>query len=274
MAERKYVDPDKPMGELILGRWRMKAAEECATVSLHTHNFCEFTLVTAGRGMHLVNGAQQIMECGQLCFVRDRDVHTHRMFQGEEFAIYNQGIPAHALEEIARFYHFDLDKLYVPPLPPLVQMQPDAYARLNNLLGRLQETPHGEARAFLFRMCVGEVLWAFRAEEEHALPEWLAVLTKQMEQPDNFIAGLPRLIELSGYSQAYVNRCFQKYLQKTPTQYVNGLRLEYAVGLMAYQGMHTLDACMQSGFGNYGYFYRIFRQRYGVAPAQMRAHGK
>ncbi len=101
------------------------------------------------------------------------------------------------------------------------------------------------------------------------LPPWLASLIRQMEEPDNFIAGLPRLITLANLSQEHLNRSFQRFLHMSPTEFINLRRMEYAASLLLEERLQIIDICQECGFSNLSYFYHIFRKQYGCSPRQF-----
>ena len=68
MVRQIYLDPHKSLEQLVLNRTDFRLS----SFGLHTHNYCEFSLVVAGRGIHLVNGAAQILQQGECVTQRSR----------------------------------------------------------------------------------------------------------------------------------------------------------------------------------------------------------
>ena len=105
-------------------------------------------------------------------------------------------------------------------------------------------------------------------------PQWFSSLLLEMSKPENFKNGLTRMKEISNYSQEYLSRCFKSYLNVTPTEYINDLRLEYAAKLLTEKDSNILDICFESGFNSEGHFYYLFRKRYHITPAKYRSRYK
>lgn len=105
-------------------------------------------------------------------------------------------------------------------------------------------------------------------------PQWFSSLLLEMSKPENFKNGLARIKEISNYSQEYLSRCFKSYLNVTPTEYINNLRLEYAAKLLTENDSNILDICFESGFNSEGHFYYLFRKRYHITPAKYRSRYK
>lgn len=66
---------------------------------------------------------------------------------------------------------------------------------------------------------------------------------------------------------------FQKYYQKTPTEYITQLRLEYARSLICC-GAPIEQAAEQSGFNDPKYFARVVKKHLLCTPRELRSYGK
>lgn len=62
----------------------------------------------------------------------------------------------------------------------------------------------------------------------------------------------------------------KKHLQKTPSQVVNDIRLDYAALQLQNTGRKIVKICEDSGFDNLNHFYHLFKQRYNTSPNQFR----
>ena len=101
-------------------------------------------------------------------------------------------------------------------------------------------------------------------------PEWLHWLSLEMLKKENFVEGLPALYRLSGKSIEHLSRACRKYLQKSPTQLINDIRLEYVVNQLQNTDEKVIAICEDAGFDSLSHFYHIFKQAYGMSPAQFR----
>lgn len=75
---------------------------------------------------------------------------------------------------------------------------------------------------------------------------------------------------MSGKSLAYLCRAFQAELGKTPTEFVNSLRLNYAANMLAQSDSDVLTISMDAGFGNLSHFHHLFKAQYGQTPRTYR----
>lgn len=99
-------------------------------------------------------------------------------------------------------------------------------------------------------------------------PHWMFLLMNQMNKPENFIQGLPLMKTLAHISQEHLTRAFRKYLNVTPTQYINDLRLTYAAGLLTKSSHDITEICFLCGFNNLSHFYHQFKKKFGCSPKQ------
>ena len=244
------------------------------TYPLHTHAFHEYFLVTGGRALHVVNDAIQIVARGSLVFMRPHDVHCYKYYQSQDFTFYNVGLPRDITADIDRLYHGQLKEMDSRPLPRHVRLPEVETRRMEDDLNRLIEEEPGGGRdtryAFVLSCVAYFILTLPEYDGDSRLPEWLVALLDEMGKPENFIVGLPRLIELANYSQEYVNREFRRFLHTTPTRYINEQRLIYASKLLTGTELPIVEVAEQCGFQNLSYFYARFKEYYGYPPSRER----
>lgn len=237
----------------------------------HTHNFCECTIIFSGTVNHQINGTNQILLAHQLCFVRSDDTHALLQQNNEPVTLYNIGLPSLLLKEIADYYNYDISLLLTPKLPPVVTLDNTSYHALKNKLLMFHSTPYGTKHAVLFKSIISDFIFLLINEvssNDKTLPTWFVELLDSMSIPENFIIGIPRLLELSNYSQEYLNRCFRKYLNTTPTNYINDKRVNYAAKQMVNHNVSISKAGLSSGFLSLSHFYREFKRYYKCTPNQ------
>jgi len=103
------------------------------------------------------------------------------------------------------------------------------------------------------------------------MPNWLRGLCLEMMKSKNITEGLPALWRLANKSPEYLARVFQKHLRKTPTEFINELRLEYAARAIISTDAKIVDICAEAGFENLSHFYHLFVERYSMPPKRYRA---
>ena len=73
-----------------------------------------------------------------------------------------------------------------------------------------------------------------------------------------------------GVTPAHLIRSFRRYLDVTPKQYMNSLRVEMACDLLKYTGKSMEEIAEQSGFSEARQMRRVFRETVGVTPREYR----
>ena len=140
----------------------------------------------------------------------------------------------------------------------------------------LASYPGGKPFDFLMRGVLYDILIAalMQSNNDQAIPRWLREAYAHMAQEENFVAGLPRFVELTGKSQEHLTRAFRKYYGTTPTDYINLLRLQHAAWLLQTGEEKVIDILYACGFDSVSYFNRLFKARYGMTPSQYKEKKK
>ena len=77
----------------------------------------------------------------------------------------------------------------------------------------------------------------------------------------------------TGISATLFRKLFKKHYQKTPTEYITSLRLEYARNLIS-GGMAIKNAAYESGFNDPKYFARVVKKCLNCTPRDLKDYGR
>lgn len=117
----------------------------------------------------------------------------------------------------------------------------------------------------------GEIL---RNETDTVLPRnFLDAVAYINENFKNNTLGVEEVCNSTEISQSTFRSLFKTHYQKTPTDYITELRLEYARCLIA-EGMSVENAAYESGFNDPKYFARTVKKRLGCTPRDLKTYGK
>ncbi|MCD8193569.1 MAG: response regulator, partial [Tannerellaceae bacterium] len=106
-------------------------------------------------------------------------------------------------------------------------------------------------------------------EDEQFLQEIVTFIEQNME--DETLS--PNSIsDFMGISKASLYRRLKELTDKTPSEFVRSIRLEYASKLLITTKLTVIEIMFRSGFGNKSYFYREFGKQYGVSPKEYRVN--
>lgn len=248
------------------------------SIKLHTHDFYEFTLVTSGMAHSEVNGQQSVLQAGQLQLLRPGDVHFKKKLPGCHMI--SLGFSAEVFDALLIYLgeNFDKQILYRHLLPPIVILSDYDLVYFSHKIEALyQEFVRKEVVAdFELRIILLEfivrIIPHLLSVSISPMPEWFSVLLQQMREPVLFVEGLSALQRLSGKSQSSLCKAFNKYLNISPTQYLNQLRIEYAAQLLTATTKSVLTIAYECGYETVSYFHRCFHKVYQMSPLQYRKH--
>jgi AraC family cel operon transcriptional repressor len=243
----------------------------------HSHDYFEFFVVYRGTAVHRVNGALRPLGKGCAVLMRPEDEHCYSNLSSD-FAIINVLVPSQTMQALFDYLgpSFDADRLLSARFPPSVVASPAAFKSLVAELEKLvlsKRLLKSRADAY-FRVVLLKLLLTCAPLEPSAahadVPSWLRWVALEMMKPENFIEGLPAMRRLAGKSEEHVSRACRRFLHRTPTELVNELRLEHAAREILRTDRKIITICAESGFDSLSYFYRRFKQRYGLTPRDLR----
>lgn len=75
---------------------------------------------------------------------------------------------------------------------------------------------------------------------------------------------------LVGLTPSYFSKYFKNITESSFTQYLNGVRLEYALKDMIYNHDTVTNAALENGFANVKSFINLCKKVYGCTPNQYK----
>jgi len=244
----------------------------------HCHDYYEIFLVDQGDAEHKVNGINQSISTGFLCFIRPADIHYYDDFS-DNFRIINIIVPENIIKTLFDFLGegFEKARLLDASSPPSITLNYDDYNSLIHELEQLiiyKKIMKGKSdtayHITLFNIMTKHFPPKPLAKVSGMIPQWLRWLSLEMLKKENFTKGLPALYWLSGKSPEHLSRTCRKYLHKTPSKLVNDIRLEYAAKMLVSTDKPIIEICEDSGFDSLSYFYHRFKEHYDVSPIVLR----
>lgn len=87
---------------------------------------------------------------------------------------------------------------------------------------------------------------------------------------DNFRRdiSLDEIASIAHLSNAAFCRYFKKHTRKTFSEFVNDLRINYAIKLLQQNHLSVMQVCYESGYNNLSYFNRQFKSLMSISPLQ------
>jgi AraC family cel operon transcriptional repressor len=250
------------------------------STSSHTHEFCEILLIVSGKIKHLVNGEEQELEEGSLVFIRPSDAHSFNQVGNEQCELVSFAFQLELLMDFSIYMENDLFlwQFTAPVLPPtfkLSKTETENYAfqllHINSL--GVQEIQMARLK---IKSILAEMLTKFFLREQELAPDsgqppWFDNLCADMRSEENLKKGLKAMQSMAGCTPEHLCKVFKKYLNKSPTEFINELRVNHGARLLADTDDKIYSIATDLGFKSLSRFYHIFKKYYSVSPARYRA---
>lgn len=104
------------------------------------------------------------------------------------------------------------------------------------------------------------------------IPASFAAVLSEMNRLSNAAEGVEAFLRLSNFSHAQLCRLTRRYLDQTPSEYVNSVRMKYAWELITSGELDFETICETVGFRSFSHFCSLFRKTYDMTPAGARKH--
>lgn len=224
----------------------------------HLHMEAEFVVVTEGVLHVLTSSGETILGKGESLYLMPLDIHGYYTETASECTILI--FPTDLVPDFAVIYP-TLRPFFLagPLLETLKSLEPDKdYSLLR-------------ARAVLYPLCCA-ILDNCPYEEEIYI-EVPSVSRVEKYIWDNLSSplSLASVAASTGFNPSYLSRMFHQSKGVGFLEYINMLRCYQAIRLMYSSKTMTIsEIAYQVGFESIRTFNRVFHQRYGITPSQMK----
>lgn len=243
------------------------------TYRLHTHDFYEFFYIVRGKAIHEINGENQILAEGDFVLIRPADAHKYSFLDNFDFEMISVGFTRENFAAALHMLELEAAVFVASPMPPVISLHGYQLTDVYRSLCRIAELAAGEERRRYFKSILPCLLYRFLSHGEElrrsSVPKWMADVINEMGKRENYVEGLPKLLEAAHVSQEHITREFRRHLGVTPTEFINIKRLNLAARLLAEGEMEITGVCFACGFRNLSHFYHCFKKRYGCTPKQF-----
>ncbi len=242
------------------------------TFPLHNHDFYEIFYVLSGKAVHRINGFDEMLNAGTFEFLRPDDTHRYSFFNRYDMELISVGIEKDLAEEIAAFVNIPTSKMFEGAMPKKTFFMGTRETEITKLILAIGKKRAGSERRNYARSIIPMLLYELyesASDENRFIPEWLNSVILKMSERDNFIEGLPKMLEIANVTQEHLNREFKKHLRITPTEFINMKRVEYAVSLLNNGIYSVAEISGMCGFSTLSNFYLNFEKYNHIPPKKF-----
>lgn len=240
----------------------------------HFHDYYEIFLVEKGTGTHVTQQGSFEIVPGDLCFVRPEDIH---FFKSNKCEMFNILISDELWNQAAAFIGPSpvLRDLTGAETPIKINLHQEDFEFTRHMLETNILVPYNNkddynAQLKLVLIAMLKLFFTYPLQEKEQIPPWMDNLLKQMQNPARYAEGIEAMYRISGYTPEHLCRSFKRYLNTTPTAYLNALRIHEASRFLIYTDEEILEIASKCGFNSLSHFYHLFKTAYCMSPMQYR----
>ncbi len=240
------------------------------TTHLHTHEgFVEVFWVEQGRAIHELNGRDQMVQEGDVVFIRTDDLHRYRA-PSDDFAIMNLAFPTALLEDLEHRYFANRLSPWSGPEPRVIRPATHDWARINELADRLGHGGQSRLRLDHFLLEILEMIDG-PVPAAAPMPDWLVdAIESWRNSPAAMHDGVSGLAHLAGRSREHVSRVIKDCTGIRAVDLINTLRMEAAAGMLRMSDKPVARIAAEVGLANLSHFYEVFRTHFRTTPRRYR----
>ncbi len=256
----------------------------------HKHNYVEVIYMCKGSTTHIVNGEEIVLKQGELLFLNQNSVQEIYPAQKGDIAVNFIILPAffdRSLEMIGMednsirtfilgcmqgkddtvgYLHFKVSD--VLPVQNLVE----------NLIWSLINEQPGKRSINQITMGLLILLLMNHTDKvdvgKNNFDQELILLVYRYIEDHYKDGELGNLAQMMGYDIYWLSRAIKRITGKNYTDLVQKKRMSQAAYLLATTNISIVDIGANVGYDNSSYFYRLFKEYYGMSPKEYRVNSK
>lgn len=248
---------------------------------LHTHQYYEILITLSGSMVHLINGEEYVMRCGDCCLIRPDDCHCLKDDpNGEDASSYlnvNFMMRPAFYDQMLSLYGIDsLPTVEEDPKPLKFSISVASVEQIKRECLLIQTpidlpTPISllTCRALIGKL-VGTCVLAHRSDQSQRYPSWLLELALDLQNPSNFDKKRSDRIKEIPYDRSYVQKQFRRFFGTSIIDFSNAAKMAYAKDLLLQTDLSILAISQKLGFDSASHFYHLFKKTFNTTPWNLR----
>ncbi len=249
----------------------------------HTHDYVEIVYMCRGATDHIINGTPLRLEAGELLMLGQSAVQEILPAGEEDIAVnfiirpeFFSATLSYLGEDETPLRRFIVDCLCGEKGTPFLHFKVADVLPVQNLVENLLWTLISGApnKRGINQATMGLLFMQLLNHTDRLTvdsPEQELVLSVLRYVEEHYRGGsLTEAAAQLHYDPAWLSREIKRRTGKNYTDLVQDKRLSQAAWLLKNTGKRVEDIALAVGYENLSYFYRIFTQKYGVSPRELR----
>lgn len=244
---------------------------------LHTHELPEIILLISGSIKHIVNNETQEINPPSILFIRPNDTHSFKKGDSSTCELISFSFNLELMLELSRYLEDDnfIWNFTESPVAPVFKISEKEMEKNSNSLLRINELVKTSFTKVRIKIILSNLFTTYFLDFDHCfnrhiIPKWFLSLCNQMNTPQNLKLGLVTMKKDANCTQEHLCKVFRKYLDQTPTEFINELRMKHAKILLQNPSLEIFEISQELGFKSLSRFYHLFKKQYGIPPAQYK----
>lgn len=238
---------------------------------LHAQDFHEMLWVQNGTvRLHLQAGKRDLNE-GDLVFISPAQLHGLQG-RGEAPIVVSLAIRPGVINAIGS-RHDDLDGVAfwgASTTPTVTHRDIRQLTTLNQAALQLERSPRRKLYLEAFLMPLLVALDRPPEGIQNGAPDWLIAACNAAHTPDVFRDGAAGFVAACGRAHPHVSRTCRRFLNQTPSDYVNRIRMDHAARQLAGTSDTLAEIAADCGLPNLSHFHKVFLDAHGETPQRYR----
>ncbi len=244
----------------------------------HGHTIWEFFVVTKGSYQHNFQGQKGIMRKGDAYLIRPIDHHAISQNEPNSVCLFVSITVEHMKEACAYLSESLYDDFMKKPALTC-HLTDYQIRKIVDLCFYIQQGLNGDPKKIELptSLLIVDIINAAISENyvfDENKPEWLLELIKKIQSPENRDWHVSDVMDNANYSHSHISRSFQKYMGCSIIDYISEVKMQNAQNFLLYSDMTIYEISSTLGYKSSTNFSAVFKQAYGLSPAQYRKEMK
>lgn len=257
------------------------------TLNCHWHDEFEFGVMLEGKLDYYINGEHLALQKGEGVFVNANTMHMATQSKSCADAImYTIVFPA------SLFTGGVTGSIHQKYFKPVINSDVQGFKIQNNtktgktMLDALNNIYAQRDAAFGYELeCMGQLgaLWgavgsymqeygatATKKERNNKQEEKAKDILTYIHAHYAYSISIDELAKYANISRSECFRCFKRFTNKKPVEYINEYRLAHAAQMLKETSQSITQICTACGFSSSSYFAKLFKEKFGQSPLKYR----